>query len=138
MRPLRRPSGRPTRSPAFSVVSAGLNTSRVAPVLANPTDTKTGATTATLTVFTDQRGGTLYAVVTTSDTAPTAAQVKAGQDHAGAAATFAGSQTITSTGTKTVSATGLTTATQYYAHFMHENADGYQSLVVSGDGFLTD
>lgn len=110
----------------------------VTAILTNPTDTKTGATTATLTVDTDVSNGTLYSVVTTSATNPTKAQVKAGQDHLGAAAAFAGSQAVVATGTQSVSATGLTSATTYFAHFMQESGGGAQSIVVAGDGFTTD
>lgn len=109
-----------------------------APTLTNPVDTKTGATTATLTVDTNEANGTLYAVATISTTAPTAAQVKAGQDNSGSAATYAGNQAISSTGTKSFSATGFTAATAYKAFFMHEDASANQSAVSSGDGFTTD
>lgn len=108
-----------------------------APVLSSASDTTTGVTTADLGVTTDEANGTLYAVVTTSATPPSKAQVKAGQNHAGAAAAYAGNQAISSTGAKTFSATGLSGSTAYYAHFMHEDAKGNQSAVASGDGFTT-
>lgn len=109
-----------------------------APTLSSPTDASTGQTTATATVSTNEANGTLYCVVTTSSTSPTAAQVKAGQDNSGAAATYASSQAISSTGVKSFSATGLTAGTAYTAHFMHEDAVGNQSTVSKGDGLTTD
>lgn len=109
-----------------------------APTLSNGTDTATGETTADVGVDTDEANGTLYVVVTTSSTSPTAAQVKLGQDNSGAAAAYASSQAISSTGTKAFSATGLTAATAYTAHFMHEDASSNKSTVVKGNGFTTD
>jgi hypothetical protein len=109
-----------------------------APTLSSPSGTTTGATTADLAVTTNEANGTLYGVVTTSSTSPSAAQVKAGQNHSGAAATFADDQTIASTGVKTFSATGLTAETEYWPHFMHEDAVGNQSAVSTGASFTTD
>src|SRR3954463_12975861 len=82
-----------------------------APTLSNPTDTVATSTTATLTVDTNEGNGTLYAVATTSSTAPTKARVKLGQDSAGVAAAYAGNQAVSSTGTKTFNATGLAAQT---------------------------
>jgi hypothetical protein len=114
-----------------------IGVTNVAPVLSNATDTATGQTTATITVDTTESNGTLYWVVTTSATPPTAAQVKTGKDNAGAAAAASGTQAISSTGTKTVSVTGLTASTTYTAHFMHEETSATQSNVASGNGLTT-
>ena len=108
-----------------------------APTLSNPAGTATGSTTADGTVDTDEGNGTLYAVVTTSSTNPSAAQVKAGQDHTGAAASYADSQAISTTGTKTFNASGLSPSTAYYFHFMHEDAATNQSSVASSASFTT-
>ncbi len=111
----------------------------VAPVLTNPTDTKTGVTTATLTVDTDSNDGTLYVVSVTAGSTPTKAQVKLGKDSTGAAAGYANNVAVVSTGTKTFSATGLTVGTHYLAtYFMHEDAATNQSNVSAADGFTTD
>lgn len=109
----------------------------IGPTLSSPTDTQTGATTADLSVSTTGDDGALYWVVTTSSTAPSAAQVKAGQDHTGAAASDSGSQAVSATGVQNANATGLTAETAYFAHFMHEDAGTNQSNVASGDGFTT-
>jgi hypothetical protein len=105
-----------------------------APNLSSPTavgGTTTG--TGTLTVSTDEDNGTLYWVVTTSSTSPTAAQVKAGQDDLGATASDSGSSAVSGTGVQTLTdaATGLAGDFPYYAHFMHEDAATNQSTVVS-------
>lgn len=109
-----------------------------APVLTSATDAKNGSTASTGSVSTDEGNGTLYWVVTTSATAPSKAQVKAGQDNSGTAAAYAGSQAVTATGAQNVTGTGLTASTAYTTHFMHEDAAANQSTVVSASGFTTD
>ncbi len=109
-----------------------------APTLTAPTGVKSGQTTATLGVTTDQDNGTLYWVTTTTSTPPTATQVKAGQDSAGAAADADGSQAVSGTGAQVINATGLTLGTTVYAHFMHEDAVTNKSAVVSSAEFTTD
>jgi hypothetical protein len=110
-----------------------------APTLSSPVDTVTGSTTADLSVSTDEGTGTLYWVVSTSSTPPSAAQVKAGQMHTGAAAADSGSQAVSGTGIQSISggADGLTADTAYFAHYMHEDAATNQSSAASGDGFTT-
>lgn len=111
-----------------------------APTLSSPVDTKTGTTTGSGSVSTNEGNGTLYWVVSTSATPPSAAQVKAGQMHTGAAAADSGSQAVSGTGVQNISGgfDGLSSATAYTAHYMHEDAATNQSNVVSGDGFTTD
>jgi hypothetical protein len=110
-----------------------------APVLTNPVDDNAGSTDGALTVDTDEGNGTLYWVISTSSSAPSKAQVKAGQMHTGSAAADSGSQAVSGTGTQTISGeSGLTESTTYYAHFMHEDSSTNQSDVVSGNGFTTD
>lgn len=111
-----------------------------APTLSSPTDASTGSTTGSGSVSTDEGNGTLYWVVTQSATSPSAAQVKAGQDHTGSAADDSGSQAVSGTGVQNVSGgfTGLTASTGYFAHYMHEDAATNQSTVSSADGFTTD
>lgn len=110
-----------------------------APTLSSPVDAADGSDAGTGSVDTDEDNGTLYFVVTQSATSPSAAQVKAGQDHAGSAADDSGSQAVSGTGTQTISGgfTGLSPSTTYYAHYMHEDAATNQSSVSSGDGFTT-
>jgi hypothetical protein len=109
-----------------------------APTLSSPTDAANGATASTGSVSTDEGNGTLYWVVTTSGTAPSAAQVKAGQDNSSVAATAGGSQAVSATGVQNIAPSGLTASTAYTTHFMHEDAASNQSTVVSASGFTTD
>lgn len=108
-----------------------------APTLTDPTGVATGVTTATIGATTDTADGTIYGVVTTSSTPPSAAQVKSGLDHTGSFAEWAGSSAVGSTGAKTLNATGLSASTGYYGHLMHEDAAANQSNVVSSAQFTT-
>jgi hypothetical protein len=126
-----------TDSVQSDVSTSASFTTFIAPVLSSPTGTATGTSTADGSVSTNQANGTLYFVVTGTSTAPTQAQVKAGQDHTGSSASDSGSQTVSSTGVKNVSATGLTANTKYYFYFMHENTDSVQSVVSRSNYFYT-
>ena len=108
-----------------------------APTLTFPNALPLGDTSCYLEVTTNEGNGTLYYVVTTSVSNPSAAQVKAGQDHTGAAAAYAGSQAVSSTGAQTATGTGLSSATVYYGYFMHEDAAGNQSAVKALTTFTT-
>lgn len=121
-------------------VYGGGSTDVTAPTLSSPTDAASGTTTAALGVATNEGNGTLYWVVSTSATPPSAAQVKGGNDHTGSAAVDSGAQAVSGTGIQSISGgvTGLSAATAYYAHFMHEDAATNQSAVSSADGFVTD
>ena len=123
-----------TNNSAVSTSATGDTTSAAdttAPTLTSPDFSATGSTTGSATVSTNEGNGTLYVVVTLSATAPSVAQVKAGQTHTGSAAPFAANQAVGSTGTKSFTVTGLTAATQYYAHFVHTDAAGNNSTVSS-------
>src|SRR5689334_2661379 len=70
-----------------------------APVLSSPTGTKTGSTTADLSVATDSVEGKMWwVVVLSSDSAPSAAEIEAGHKSGGGAAPAtngAGGTTVT-------------------------------------------
>lgn len=121
-------------SASFVVAAAGDTTP---PVLSSPVGTATGSATATVGATTDEGNGTLYAVVTTSATQPSVAQIKAGQNNGGTAAAWAGSVAVSSSGAKTLNATGLTASTTYYAHLVHTDAAGNDSNRVSSGSFTT-
>jgi hypothetical protein len=108
-----------------------------APVLSAPTASVTGQTTATVGATTDEANGVMACVITTSSTAPSTAQIVAGQDHTGSSAVFADDTTISATGANTINVTGLTANTSYYAHLFHEDAAGNDSNVVSSSQFTT-
>lgn len=133
--------GDPTGSGANSSTLAHVFVYQVpdttAPVLSSPTGTSTGSTTATVGATTDEGNGTMYAVVTTSVTQPSVAQIKAGQNDAGTAAAYSGSQAISNTGAKTFGATGLTASTTYYAHLVHTDAASNDSNRVTSASFTT-
>lgn len=101
-----------------------------APVLSSASASGTGYTSGSAGVSTDEGNGTLYVVVTTSATKPSAAQIKAGDDHADADATFADNAAVSAAGAQDAfTITGLAHTTTYYVHFMHEDAEGNQSAV---------
>lgn len=118
-------------------LSAASATDTTAPVLTTPTGTATGPNTATIGATTDEANGTLYGVVTTSATQPSVAQIKAGQDHTGAAAVWGGSAAVTAIGARTLSATGLAASTGYYGHLVHTDAATNNSNRVSSALFTT-
>lgn len=108
-----------------------------APTLTLPLALPLGDTSGYLGVTTNEGNGTLYYVVTTSATPPSAAQVKAGQNDGGTAAVYAGSQAISSTGDKSALPTGLTSNTGNYGYFAHEDAAGNMSAVAATGLFTT-
>lgn len=115
----------------------GATPDTTAPTLTFPNTLPLGDTSGYLEVTTNEATGTLYYVVTTSVSVPSAAQVKAGQDHTGAAAAYAGSQAVSGTGAKTATATGLASNTVYYGYFMHEDGAANQSAVKALTTFTT-
>lgn len=108
-----------------------------APVLSAPTGAATSSRTATVGATTDEGNGVLYAVVTSSATQPSVAQIKLGQDHTGAAAVWSSTLAISSAGAKTLPATGLAANTAYYAHFVHTDAAANNSNRVTSAAFTT-
>lgn len=122
-------------TPMFYFVGTG---DVVAPVLTSPSYTNATATTIDGTVSTDEGAGTLYAVITESDTAPSVVQIQAGQDHTGSAAVWSGNQAVGASGTQTISAgSTLVPGTTYYFHFQQEDAAGTpnDSTVVTSTSF---
>lgn len=130
------------RSQAVEVTNGGTvsdaTSDTTAPVLSAPSGAASGATTASGSVTTDEANGSLYWVVSTSATAPSAAQVIAGNDASGSAGVTSGAQTVTVTGVQNVSLTGLSPDTQYFTHFTQEDDAGNRAAVASASGFTTD
>ncbi len=108
------------------------------PTLSAASGASTGATSGTGTVTTNEAGGTLYWVCTISATAPSPAQIKAGQDHTGVPAASGGLQAVASSGQQSVAAAGLAASTTYRFHFLQTDAAGNDSTVASAAGFATD
>jgi len=109
-----------------------------APILDTQSASATGSTTGDAYVDTDEGNGTLYWVVTQSITQPSSAQIKAGQDHLGAAADDNGSQAVSAIGTQgPIGSTGLTQLTAYYYHLIHTDAALLDSNIVTTNQFTT-
>lgn len=115
-----------------------LGSDTTAPTLTSPTSASTGQTTGQGTVSTDEANGTMYAIVSANVTAPSVAQIQAGNDNTGSPAAWSGNQAIASTGVKTFNATGLTASTAYYFHFQHRDAATNDSTVSTSAQFTTD
>lgn len=112
------------------LIASAVVADTTAPNLSAPTGTKTGSTTASGTISTDEGAGTLYRLASANAT-ETAATIKA------ASLTSA----VTATGTQTVSFSGLTPNTLYYAHYVQDDAatpSVNTSTVVNSASFTTD
>jgi len=99
------------------------------PLLSSEIFTPTGGTTAQVSAVTGSGSGTMYCVLTTSILRPTKAQIKAGQNQLGAAAPWSGSLPVSGPARYTFNASGLTSATVYYAHFVHEVVAGFSNTL---------
>ena len=104
----------------------------IAPTLTLPVDAANGANAASLSIVTNEAGGTLFWYVSTSAVAPSVAQMLAGS---GAAA--AGSQAVAVAGMQSVAVNGLQSASTYFAHFLHRDGAANVSAIATGDGFTT-
>ena len=105
------------------------------PALSSPTGTG-GVGVCSGTVSTNEANGTLRAVATASATQPSIAQIKAGQDHTGAAALRAVSQSVTATGTQTVASGAISGgAGTRYLHYLHTDAASNDSDRVTSASF---
>ncbi len=94
------------------------------------TFTPTGKDTATLAVTSDQATGTVYAVITESGTAPSHAQIVAGNDNSGNPALWSGSKAGALS--NSISATSVKrTNAKVYAHFTQTNGAAENSTPVS-------
>lgn len=111
-------------SAPFTTAAPGDTT---APLLSNPAAVKTGPTSATGSVSTNEATGFLYHYFSPNavESAPTVV---------GAAL----SQPVTAIGVQNVTQAGLTGATTYYPHYVHVDVAGNPSLVATGPSFQTD
>lgn len=120
----------------FGSSSGGGGSPVVPAVLSSPLVTAFTNVTADLSVSTTAGSGTLYWVIDTSATPPSAAQVKTGQGSGGGAAASSGSQAVVGTGVQTkTGAAGFSENTTYYAYFMQETT--VQSTVAASAAFTT-
>lgn len=102
-----------------------------APVLSAVSAEATAGTDISVSLTTDTAVGGIWWVATASSTAPTAAQVAAGQDHTGSAALVAGVYKVTAIGTLSLPLTGFDPDTTYHLHLCHEDLHGNRSTVAS-------
>lgn len=112
-------------------------TDATAPTLSAASASATGPTTAEGSVDTDEAGGVLYWVVTTSQAAPSAQQVADGQNKDGTTAAAAGARLVGPVGTQGIAAEGLSGSTTYYLHYMQEDEAENQSDVTSSGSITT-
>jgi len=107
-----------------------------APVLSTCFMYSTGATTAAGSVTTDENNGTIYWVTTTSITQPSIAQIKAGQDHLGAAAVDNGTIAVSAIGAQPILNSGLTESVTYYLHAVHTDVALNDSNRITSNAFI--
>jgi PKD repeat protein len=112
-----------TLTVSAALTGAGDTTS---PNLSSASASENGATAYTGSVATDEDNGTLYRYVSTNTTETAAQVISAGQ-----------SQAVSATGAQAVSGSGLSETTTYYLHFVHVDAAGNESAVLSTSAFTT-
>lgn len=100
-------------------------------VLSSATVASVTGSAATVGCTSDTASGTLYVVVTTSATQPSIAQIKAGQDHSGAAAFYSATDSTVAAAANTFNVTGMTSGLTYYAHFVQASAGGDSNRLTS-------
>ena len=93
-------------------------------------------TSATLTTILNEGGIGYYVVLASGSTAPTAVQVKLGQDASGSLATIRGTS-ITMSGTNLFPITELSPGTEYVAYFTARDTSGNLSQTVVSIPFTT-
>ena len=111
----------------WSASTAAVVNGVIAPIISLPTGTKTGSSTATGTVTTDEGNGTLYFYASTNSS-ELLATIKAS----------GGNQAVSGIGVQNVNFYGLSALTTYYAHYVHTDDTANDSNVVSSTSFTTD
>jgi hypothetical protein len=123
-----------------SLIGPGLTivVDTVAPSLSSATGAQNGSneTEVDLSISSDTGVGTLYWIVTPNGTAPSAAQIIAGEDQSGSAATTSGSVSVSATGTKSITAVGVSASNTYFAHFLHTDIAGNNSSVATSPSWV--
>lgn len=111
-----------------------------APSLTSPGATVLDTTSADLNVTTDEGRGTLWAIASTVNSPPSAAQIKLGQDGSGTTTNVAfaagggAGVNVSATGVQTITATGLTEVA-HYGFLYQEDPTGNGSSVVATGAF---
>ncbi len=99
----------------------------IAPILSLPTGIKTGVTTASGTITTDEGNGTLWCYIS-QNSSETATTIKASGS----------SKAVTAIGLINAIFSGLTANTLYYIHYVQDDASNNESNVENSAGFTTD
>ena len=121
------------------IVDDGASGDTTAPTLTSATASATSATTSSGSVTTDE-AGPAWAVLTTSSTTPSTAQIKAGQDHAGASAAASDTATLAvGANTGAFGFTGHSAGTTYYMHVVQDDeaSPANTSTPISSASFTT-
>ncbi|WP_316800828.1 CehA/McbA family metallohydrolase [Pedobacter frigidisoli] len=125
----------PNLQTSFSTLSfSTLGAADVTPPVTAATYPKTSNVTTTSVDFTNninEAGTTYYVLALTTTTAPTAAQVKAGQDGTGATGLKSGNFTNTANTDASASITGLSVGTSYTLYVVAQDAAANLQTVVS-------
>jgi hypothetical protein len=103
----------------------------VAATLSSPGSSSITQTTVHANVTSDTAGGTLYAVATSTNSAPTAAQIKA----ASGGTIVAGANATAVNGSNSITISGLTASTNYWLFFVQDN--GLDSNIPTSSAFST-
>ncbi|GGI25230.1 CehA/McbA family metallohydrolase [Pedobacter mendelii] len=126
----------PNLQTTFSTLNfSTLGAADVTPPLTTATYPKTSNSTLTtvdLTNNINEAGTTYYVLLASGATAPTAAQVKLGQDATGTAALKSGSFANTANADATTTISGLTSGTTYKVYVVAQDAIGNLQTAVSG------
>ena len=97
-----------------------------------PSTSNITATTVDLSASLDEAGKIYYVVVADGATAPSIAQIKAGQDSTGASALKSGNSNVTATPfTETYNITGLTANTAYDIYVIGQDDEGTPNVMSS-------
>lgn len=120
-----------------AVTNNSTATDTTPPTLTSPSAAPTGATTARLSIATDEGTGLWYAVVTASATAPDAGNVASGEDENGDPATWASESptAVTGVGVKAFDVTGLTPGT-WYGYIVQDDGATNRSTVAETGAFV--
>lgn len=110
-----------------------------APTLSAVSFTANGQSSGDVSVSTDDSTGTIWYVLTTSSTTPTAAQVQNGLDASSNPAAASGTITgMNATGAQVRGVAGLSASTTYYPHAYQISGQSVASSVVTGSSDTTD
>lgn len=119
---------RAVNSDLSDVQTDTFSTPDLAPALSNGVAYSYGSTTAILSIDTDDPTGTLYGILSASATAPTATQIRNGQNHTGTAAEGFSSRAMSSIGKKALWLSGLPAGATLYPHWTQRDINSLDTV----------